>query len=78
MGPKRGKHNVYDEFIFEERPEYIFHDSCGFEGGSTTEMDDVKRFIAEKSGAKTMKGQLHLIWCVELFQISPCSEPSRF
>ena len=68
MGPKRGKHNVYDEYTFEKRPEYVFHDSCGFEGGSATEMDDVKRFIAEKSGAGSMAGQLHLIWYVEWFQ----------
>jgi hypothetical protein len=61
-------HNVYDEHIFEKRPEYIFHDSCGFEGGSATEMDDIKRFIAEKSAARSMREQLHLIWYVELLQ----------
>ena len=60
--PKRGQHDIYDEYIFEKRPEFIFHDSCGFEGGSTEEMEVVKRFIEEKSASNRMAEQLHLIW----------------
>ncbi len=60
--PKHGQHDIYDEYIFEERPEFIFHDSCGFESGSTEEMEVVKRFIKEKSAGSRLAEQLHLIW----------------
>jgi len=50
--------------IFEGNPGFIFHDSRGFEAGGVQEFQLVKEFIEERSRAKTVKEQLHAIWCV--------------
>jgi len=58
---------VYDEFSFKSNPQFIFHDSPGFEAGGEQELQDVLSFIQEKAKAKEVKDQIHAIWCVLFF-----------
>jgi hypothetical protein len=55
---------VYDEFSFKSNPQFIFHDSPGFEAGGDEELQDVLSFLQEKAKAKEVKDQIHAIWCV--------------
>ncbi|KAF7360913.1 G domain-containing protein [Mycena sanguinolenta] len=72
----RGLHNINDEIRFPSRPGFVFHDSCGVEAGSATELSTVQGFVDERSSAVTnLRNQLHVIWmclpldeCRELFE----------
>jgi len=57
---------VYDEFSFKSNPQFIFHDSPGFEAGGDQELQDVLSFLQEKAKAKEVKDQIHAIWCLLL------------
>ncbi|KAF8325361.1 hypothetical protein F5887DRAFT_1202439, partial [Amanita rubescens] len=63
---QRGIHNVQEEFSFKSNPQFIFHDSPGFEAGGEQELQDVLSFIQEKAKATEVKDQIHAIWCVIL------------
>ncbi len=41
---------------------FIFHDSQGFESGSTEELEIAWKFIEKKSAETELKNQLHAIW----------------
>ena len=41
---------------------FIFHDSQGFESGSTEELEIAWKFIESKSLETELKNQLHAIW----------------
>ncbi|KAJ6526136.1 hypothetical protein DFH09DRAFT_1046275 [Mycena vulgaris] len=58
----RGLHDIDNQLIFKSNPQYIFHDSRGFESGSLEETNKVKSFIAQRAGRNTLAGQLHAIW----------------
>ncbi|KAJ7872279.1 hypothetical protein B0H14DRAFT_2722125 [Mycena olivaceomarginata] len=58
----RGLHDINNELIFKSNPQYIFHDSSGFESGSHEETNKVKSFIAKCAGRNTLSDQLHAIW----------------
>ncbi|KAG6823895.1 hypothetical protein H0H92_008693 [Tricholoma furcatifolium] len=58
----RGSHNVRDEFIFKNNPEFIFHDSPGFEAGGEKELETVMSFIEEKAKSLEVMDQIHAIW----------------
>jgi len=58
---------VYDEFSFESNPQFIFHDSPGFEAGGEQELQEVLSFIQEKAKVNGVKDQIHAIWCVLFF-----------
>ncbi|KAJ7314670.1 hypothetical protein DFH08DRAFT_716449 [Mycena albidolilacea] len=61
--PKCGLHNIDDEIHFHSRPGFVFHDSCGVEAGSATELSTVQQFVHERSLAATdLRDQLHAIW----------------
>ncbi|KAJ7843308.1 hypothetical protein B0H14DRAFT_2778862, partial [Mycena olivaceomarginata] len=61
---------------FRSRPGFVFHDSCGVEVGSATELSTVQQFVHKRSLAATdLRDQLHAIWmclpldkCRELFE----------
>ena len=65
--PQRGEHDVRVEFTFESNPQFIFHDSPGFEAGGEQELLDVLSFIEEKARATEVMDQIHAIWCVLSF-----------
>ncbi|KIJ39329.1 hypothetical protein M422DRAFT_32784 [Sphaerobolus stellatus SS14] len=63
----RGLHNVKDEIRFPSRPGFVFHDSRGFEAGSSEELDGARRFVEDSSAATSLREQLHAIWmCLPL------------
>ena len=49
--------------IFASNPQFIFHDSRGFEAGGEDELGIVKDFIEERAKEGRMRDQLHAIWC---------------
>ncbi|KAF7983447.1 hypothetical protein HWV62_21716 [Athelia sp. TMB] len=57
-----GLHNINNEMIFKSNPQFIFHDSRGFESGSTDETDTVKKFLRRRADAKSLSDQLHAVW----------------
>lgn len=59
---QRGVHNINTQLIFKSNPGFIFHDSMGFECGSTQELDKVTNFIKERSASGELEEQLHAIW----------------
>ncbi|KAJ7085902.1 GTP-binding protein [Mycena epipterygia] len=59
---QRGSHDIDNQLIFKSNPQYIFHDSCGFESGSLAETNKVKSFIAKHADGNRLSEQLHAIW----------------
>jgi hypothetical protein len=48
--------------VFRSNPEFVFHDSRGFEAGGADEMKNMKKFISERSEAKKLPDRVHAIW----------------
>jgi hypothetical protein len=48
--------------VFASNPNFVFHDSRGFESGSLNELETVNTFISTRAQAKTLHDQLHAIW----------------
>jgi hypothetical protein len=42
---QRGEHNIENEITFASNTAFVFHDSCGFEAGRKSELDEVKNFV---------------------------------
>ena len=59
---QRGEHDIENEMIFESNRAFVFHDSCGFEAGRTSELDKVKDFVQKYSAQKKLGELLHVIW----------------
>ncbi|KAJ6484734.1 hypothetical protein C8R45DRAFT_999187 [Mycena sanguinolenta] len=59
---ERGEHEIKNQLIFKSNPQFIFHDSRGFEGGSADEMQKVIAFIQEQAETYELSEQLHAIW----------------
>ena len=59
---QRGEHDIENEMIFESNMGFVFHDSRGFEAGSTSELDKVKDFVQKCSTTKKLGNHLHVIW----------------
>ncbi|KDQ53700.1 hypothetical protein JAAARDRAFT_136654 [Jaapia argillacea MUCL 33604] len=59
---ERGEHNIENEMIFEANRRFIFHDSRGFECGSTEEFKIVQDFIEQRGREIASRRQLHAIW----------------
>ncbi|KIM62743.1 hypothetical protein SCLCIDRAFT_1214852 [Scleroderma citrinum Foug A] len=69
---KRGHHDIENELYFWSNPRFVFHDSRGFESGSVSELESMKRFIAERATKKKLAERIHAIWfCI------PMSESER-
>ncbi|KAG6809341.1 hypothetical protein H0H87_011953 [Tephrocybe sp. NHM501043] len=67
---KRGIHDIDRPFSFANKPEYIFHDSPGFETGDEDQLKKVQEFIQKHAEATSVDDQLHAIWCIPL--LLPC------
>ncbi|THU99781.1 hypothetical protein K435DRAFT_658211, partial [Dendrothele bispora CBS 962.96] len=69
---QRGVHNVNRPFAFKSNPQFIFHDSPGFEAGGEEELTRVREFIEKRGKATEVKDQLHAIWfCFKLDKARP-------
>ncbi|KAG6886692.1 hypothetical protein C0995_005811 [Termitomyces sp. Mi166 len=58
----RGIHDINRSFAFESNPEFIFHDSPGFEAGDKKQLEEVQAFIKKHAMATDPNHQLHAIW----------------
>ncbi|KIK31860.1 hypothetical protein CY34DRAFT_814479 [Suillus luteus UH-Slu-Lm8-n1] len=64
---ERGNHNIRQAMVFKSKPEFVFHDSCGFEGGSKAEFEEMKQFISEHVDARRLEERIHAIWyCISM------------
>ena len=61
---QRGIHDVNRSFAFRSNPQFIFHDSPGFEAGGEEELKAVQEFIMDRAKAHELDEQLHAIWYV--------------
>jgi hypothetical protein len=59
---QRGEHDIDNQLIFKSNPQFIFHDSRGFESGSVKETEKVKAFIESRAATRDLSEQLHAIW----------------
>ncbi|KAF7343597.1 GTP-binding protein [Mycena sanguinolenta] len=59
---ERGEHDIDNQLIFKSNPQFIFHDSRGFEGGSADEIQKVAHFIEYRAATRELSEQLHAIW----------------
>ncbi|KAJ6484755.1 hypothetical protein C8R45DRAFT_999258 [Mycena sanguinolenta] len=59
---QRGEHDINNQLIFKSNPQFIFHDSRGFEGGSADEIKKVTAFIEQRARTTELAEQLHAIW----------------
>jgi len=48
--------------MFTNHKGYIFHDSCGFESGGTSELGKIQEFVHEKATKNRLNDRLHAIW----------------
>ncbi|KAG8938861.1 hypothetical protein FRC03_006843, partial [Tulasnella sp. 419] len=65
----RGMHDIENEIHYPSNPRFVFHDSRGFEAGSTEEIDKVRSFIKQRAAENELKDRLHVIWyCVPMDQ----------
>ncbi|KAG8941729.1 hypothetical protein FRC03_004033 [Tulasnella sp. 419] len=65
----RGMHDIETEIYYPSNPRFVFHDSRGFEAGSTEEIEKVRSFIEQRSAQNELKDRLHVIWyCVPMDQ----------
>ena len=62
---QRGLHDINRPFVFASNPQFVFHDSPGFEAGGAAELKAVQSFIAERAKARDVNDQLHAIWYVQ-------------
>ncbi|KAI5997705.1 GTP-binding protein [Pisolithus marmoratus] len=64
---QRGYHDVQNELVFQSNPGFVFHDSCGFEAGSTQQFDQMKHFVADHAVTTRVNERIHAIWfCIPM------------
>ncbi|KAH8985765.1 GTP-binding protein [Lactarius hatsudake] len=59
---ERGIHDIDRPFAFTSNPEFIFHDSPGFETGDESQLKKVQSFIEKRAKSTEVDDQLHAIW----------------
>ncbi|KAI6002473.1 hypothetical protein F5J12DRAFT_744309 [Pisolithus orientalis] len=63
----RGYHNIEHELVFQSNPGFVFHDSCGFEAGSTQQFDQMRNFVVDHGAATKVNERIHAIWfCIPM------------
>ncbi|KAI5989835.1 GTP-binding protein [Pisolithus marmoratus] len=64
---QRGYHDIRHELVFQSNPGFVFHDSCGFEAGSTQQFDQMRNFVAEHAATTRINERVHAIWfCIPM------------
>ncbi|KAJ7828905.1 hypothetical protein B0H14DRAFT_2366860 [Mycena olivaceomarginata] len=64
---ERGQHDISDELEFTNHKGYVFHDSRGFECGTTSELKMIQDFVHDRSQRKRLQERLHAIWyCIPM------------
>ncbi|OAX33752.1 hypothetical protein K503DRAFT_869355 [Rhizopogon vinicolor AM-OR11-026] len=63
----RGCNEIENELVFGSNPDFVFHDSCGFEAGSKEEFEKMKEFVLERASTTKLKQRVHAIWyCIPM------------
>ncbi|KAG5652781.1 hypothetical protein H0H81_003661 [Sphagnurus paluster] len=63
----RGEADINKELWSPENSRFVLHDSLGFEGGETENLNIVRNFISERQAMSETKDKLHAIWlCFEI------------
>ncbi|KAI6159904.1 hypothetical protein EDD17DRAFT_1701459 [Pisolithus thermaeus] len=63
----RGYHNIEHELVFQSNPGYVFHDSSGFEAGSTQQFENMKKFVISHATTNLLQNRIHAIWyCIPM------------
>ena len=60
--PKRGMHDIKNEMVFQSNPDFVFHDSRGFEAGGIQEFEQMKEFVTERAKTTFLQKRIHAIW----------------
>ncbi|OAX31664.1 hypothetical protein K503DRAFT_703359 [Rhizopogon vinicolor AM-OR11-026] len=64
---QRGYHEIKNELVFGSNPDFVFHDSCGFEAGGEAEFKNMKEFVLERASTMKLKQRIHVIWyCIPM------------
>ncbi|KAI6165142.1 GTP-binding protein [Pisolithus thermaeus] len=64
---RRGHHNIEYELVFKSNPGFVFHDSCGFEAGSTQQFEQMREFVMDRATARSVNKRVHAIWfCIPM------------
>ncbi len=71
---KRGIHDINRPFAFANNPQFIFHDSPGFETGDESQLKAVQSFIEERARSTEVDSQLHAIWSLSLSRFATRTE----
>ncbi|KAJ7250610.1 hypothetical protein C8J57DRAFT_677312 [Mycena rebaudengoi] len=75
---ERDSHHIERELIFKSNPQFVFHDSPGFESGSVDELEEVKVFIENRMNTALRDHQLHAIWhCLPTDSETPLLEADK-
>ncbi|KAJ6534517.1 hypothetical protein DFH09DRAFT_1180641 [Mycena vulgaris] len=76
---ERCQHDITDELVFSNHEGYIFHDTRGFESGSTNELQIVQDFVRDRSGRERLRDRLHAIWyCIPMDNQRPSLDVGPF
>lgn len=59
---KSGKHDVTQEITWQDRDDFVIHDSGGFEAAGEEEFKVIEEFIKQKSVEMELEKRLHAIW----------------
>ncbi|KAI6124694.1 GTP-binding protein [Pisolithus croceorrhizus] len=63
----RGHHDIKHELVFKSNPGFVFHDSSGFEAGSTQQFDQMRSFVIDHAATKKVNERVHAIWfCIPM------------
>ncbi|KAI6106365.1 hypothetical protein EV401DRAFT_2273865 [Pisolithus croceorrhizus] len=63
----RGDHDIKHELVFKSNPGFVFHDSCGFEAGSTRQFDQMRTFVLDHATTEKVNDRVHAIWfCIPM------------
>ncbi|KAJ7882037.1 hypothetical protein B0H14DRAFT_1492273 [Mycena olivaceomarginata] len=76
---QRGQHDISDELEFTNHMGYVFHDSRGFECGTTSELKIIQDFVHDRSQRKRLQERLHAIWyCIPMDDQRPSLDIAPF
>lgn len=64
QGQGAGQHSVWNGRTSRKNNLLVIHDSGGFEAAETSNLEEIKRFIAYCAGMAELERQLHCIWHV--------------
>ncbi|KAI6137562.1 hypothetical protein BKA82DRAFT_4286874 [Pisolithus tinctorius] len=64
---KRGVHKIEHELVFRSNLGLVFHDSGGFEAGSTRQFDEMSKFVVYHGATTRVNERIHAIWfCIPM------------